>query len=191
MIIVAFLLALSAGCSNNIQKSSNIFSKVSTYKNDSFGITIQIPDNWHIQTREDKNMEAAFKDSKHNTVNLLTISKYPYESDQQNAEFNSVVEKGRIKNGKNYLINMKRLLENDDNRKYLFEKDIYTKKIDGIDFAVLECKLKSLPNEDSYIYQTLYAAIIKDYTYCFILTSAIKEDSNTLNEIINSVKFGK
>lgn len=179
----------------------------STYKNDYFGLTMNIPENWSIQNDESKNeikesareliansddvTKAGVDRSIERTVNMLSASKYPLGTpDKANSNFSVMAEKisafPGIKTGKDYLLNAKKIMEG-SKVKFIF-KDITSEKIDGLDFDVLECTIKV---QGQQIKQKYYATIIRDYAFAFYITYSSQEDLNTLNKTIATIKFEK
>jgi hypothetical protein len=188
IIIIGFLLVLNEGCSKN---AVNVFSKGEFYRNDSFGVTIKIPDNWYVKKKEGKDIDAAFEaNAKHKFVTLLHITKYLEATPERcNVVFMSGVEKVTDINSKSYLLHMKKLYEEDETKgklKCFFNKDIYTRKIGGIDFDVLEFTRNTSNEKVTVIY---YAAFIKDNMYIFSTVSVTEEEATIFNQILDSIKF--
>ncbi|VBB09035.1 Hypothetical protein LUCI_4321 [Lucifera butyrica] len=219
-IITVMLLVISTGCFSGTAGKSSAVNKPSkpqvldtgkiegsVYKNDYFGLTMNIPENWSIQNDEAKNemkktgeklltdsdeaKKAGVERSIERTVNLLSASKYPLGTPNKvNANMLVMAEKVSafpgIKTGKDYLLNAKKMLES-SRVKFTF-KDITSEKIDGLDFSVLECIFKV---QDKQITQKYYAAVIRDYALVFNMTYVSSEDLATLNKAISTVKFEK
>lgn len=215
--IAVMLLVISTGCFSGMTSTPGKPSKPQVldagkidgllYKNDYFGLTMNIPENWSIQNEEAKNeMKESGKNLMENgddakkagvdrsierSVSMLAASKYPLGTpDKVNAHLLVMAEKVSafpgIKTGKDYLLNAKKLMEG-SKVKFAF-KEITSEKIDGFDFDVLECTVKV---QGQQVTQKYYATILREYALVFNITYTSQDDSNTLNKAIGTVKFAK
>ena len=207
--LVVSILFFLVGCVLNVVSAEPVDEgsiKDGIYENEYLGITIKIPDGWetlNIETKneiqrrgkevlagDNKNMKAALTAAESNVVQLLTISKYPLGTPgKPNVLFASGAENVSafpgIENGKDYLLNAKELLKF-SNMNMQTSNEIYSQKIDGVDFAVLECSINFNNNE---VKQLMYATIIKGYAYYFNYTYCSPQDLQFLHEILGNMKF--
>jgi hypothetical protein len=171
----------------------------SSYTNSFFGFRLTIPYGWRVQGQEVKDMlsekgrdsiqtdartKAQLDASTSNTVNMLTVFKYPVGS---SPEFNASLICGAewLQNpsisASQYMASAKRVLEMSDGQ-YSF-KPFITETIGGEPFAVMEVQTASS------VKQKYYAAIKKDYALFFILTYMTDEDEAVLRQALRSVRF--
>jgi hypothetical protein len=207
--IVMFYLIISTGCSLcafAAQAADEGIIEGSTYKNEYFGLTMQIPDKWEVAKQEftdeaqrigkeivagdDNNMRVALDAAGKKLVPMLTISKYPIGTPgKANILFMSGAEKVSafpgVKHGSDYLKHVRELLKS-AKMEINIGTEINSEKIDGVDFGVMEVSFKINQNEVKQIY---YAAIIKDYAYYFAYTYFLPQDLQPLKEIVRTMKF--
>lgn len=208
---IVFVMVFWVGCLFNVAAAKTADAAViedGVYKNGYFAFTMQIPSGWEILSQEtkaelqrvgkevlvgdDKNLKAAISAAEKNVFQLLSISRYPLGTPgKQNIVFTSGAEKVSalpgIKNGSDYLMNVKALLKFSSMEVHL-NKEIYVQKIDGIDFAVLDVSMNINNNE---VKQLLYATIIKGYAYYFNYTYITPQDLQFLKQIVSTMKFEK
>ena len=179
-----------------------------TYRNEFFGMSVKLPHDWHAlddETRkkmmqvskkmiagQDKNLQAALDAGELTTVTLFTVQKHPLGAPVPfNPSLACVAEKvghlPGIKKGSDYLYHMKKLMKMSQ-LKYVFTKDIYSKKIGGINFDVQDAEINigTLKVKQKY-----YAAIMRGYALSFVISSTTKEEEESLKRILASVGFHK
>jgi len=178
----------------------------SVYTNNYFGLAVTIPADWSIQDREaqrrimklggnmlagdDKNLKSLVKASELKTVNLFTAFKHPLGTPVAfNPSIMSMAEKVSqlpgIKRGKDYLFFVRRTLESGQ-MQISFPKDIYTERLDGVDFDVmyLEFSIRGTMVKEKY-----YMTIMKDYAVGFIVSFTNDEEESSDQKILNTVTF--
>ena len=179
-----------------------------SYTNEFFGLSIQIPDKWAVQDKQsvdemqevgkdavagdDKELKKALDESKNTSLNLLTVFQHPLGSNITfNPSFVSIAENvsqfPSIKTGKEYLEGTKEILKKAQ-VEYVFGKDIYEEKIDGISFNVMEL---SVTVNNIKIFQKYYSTITNKYSLNFIITYTTDEELKSVQQVLNSIKFAK
>ncbi|RCX09991.1 hypothetical protein DFR58_13135 [Anaerobacterium chartisolvens] len=172
------------------------------YKNNYFGLSVQLPKEWSIQDIESMNQltesengsaegEAKKPDlSQAQNLNFIMASKYPQNQQEAvnpsficNSENLSFLQ--NVKTGKDYLESAKTLLI-DSQLPYIFEKDIYTEKLGEKDFDVMEAYIQS---GSTKVTQRYYSAIIKDYALNFIVTYFDDTSKAEVDNILKTVSF--
>ena len=202
MLLVA-LVVMGSGCAKGIIDVGTV-SEQNIYSNEYFKMNISLPENWTIASEEEMNqmMEAgneiavgddtgkklASELSKLKTVYLFIASNpngngSSFVGIAENLSFNK-----DIKSGVDYLNHVKiGLEEHQDQIPYQFNKDIYTKNIDGKEFGVLEAMVDI--GAEVPLMQYYYVAIENNYALCFISTSVTDEDLMILTNILPTVSF--
>jgi hypothetical protein len=178
----------------------------SVYTNNYFGLTVTIPADWSIQDQEaqrrimklggkmvagdDKNLKSLMKASELKIVNLFAAFKYPAGTPVAfNPSIMALAEKVSqlpgIKRGKDYLFFARQILESGQ-MQVSFPKEIYTERLGGVDFDVmdLELSVRGITIKEKY-----YAAIIKGYALSFIVAFTNDEEESSDQKILNTVTF--
>lgn len=176
----------------------------SVFRHKYFGLEITIPQKWHVVENEDvkramalakqsvvdknKQLEPGLDASLLDTLNLLTVFKYPPSTTGiSNAAFACVAEKKvQSLTGKDYLMSMKSLMQQ-ANLPFKFEREVYSQLIGGKEFAVLP--VRGTSQQGVSFNQNYYAIIMKGYALGFIITYHNDEDLKLLEVMIKSVKF--
>lgn len=178
------------------------------YKNEFFGMTVKLPDNWVIASDEEKqaildggkevaaggdeNKEKLYDLSLQRTVYLLVTSQKGMSvQDITNPSFMTLAEKlsffQGVKDGKGYLEEVKKQLKALAAQiPYNLDKDIYTERIGGKDFYVLEAVVNGT---GVTLKQKYYASVMNSYALSFITTSYSDEQSESLDEIVKTISF--
>ena len=179
----------------------------SVYRNAYFDFHLPIPKDWSIQDQqaqrrmtetgnqmiagEDRNMQAMLKASEQQTVNLIAAFQHPIGSPVPfNPSVMSVAERIRhlpgIQRGKDYLFHAKKILTSGQ-VKVEFPKEIYSEKLGGHDFDVMEAVLHIGP---SSVNQKYYAGIVKGYALTFIISSTTPEEEAAAQAALRGITFG-
>jgi hypothetical protein len=180
--------------------------KNSVYTNAFLGMQLRIPDEWHVQDNDatkamfergktivagdDKNLNAAIRDSEQKSLTLLCVFKQPPGAPVDfNPSFMCLAEKisglPGISKGSDYLFHVKKGLSS-PNLQVSFEKPIYDSTIAGLQFGVLETKLAI---GQAVIRQKYYATILKGYALTFIISYSSEQELQTHNRTLESIKF--
>jgi hypothetical protein len=204
-IIVLAVLLIGCGKKASDEIDFGTFNK-SVYTNNYFGLTVTIPADWSIQDQEaqrrimklggkmvagdDKNLKSLMKASELKTVNLFAAFKYPAGTPVAfNPSIMALAEKVSqlpgIKRGKDYLFFARQILESGQ-MQVSFPKEIYTERLGGVDFDVmdLELSVRGITIKEKY-----YAAIIKGYALSFIVAFTNDEEESSDQKILNIVTF--
>jgi hypothetical protein len=176
------------------------------YTNNYFGLKLQLPAGWPVQDNyvrgsimeigrqaaKSKNEEinAVVEATAETTRNLLTVFKHSLGASQDfNASFVVGIEriKDMVLDGQTYAVNNKKLLTTlrPDMK---FPRDIYSERLDGVEFAVMEARSEKAGFQ---IKQKYYTTIMKGYALFFVILYNADEDFPRLDQIIRSVKFAK
>ena len=184
-------------------------SEGKVYKNEYFNMTINIPDKWIVATDDeknhmmqegkqvitdnDKNKEKQIDYSLEKTVYLLhTSEKGLSVNETLNPSFMAMAEKLNlmqnvaVSDGKGYLEQVKKGLQDMAMVPYKFDKEIYTEKVGNKDFYVLEATVN---NGDVNLVQKYYAAKVDDYVLVFIATGFNDDQAKKLDTTIKSISF--
>jgi len=157
VILVSCFVFLS-GCSKKASDEIDFGAwEGTTYRNEYFGLSISVPEDWSVQGREtasrvmdmgetlvaggDKNLQAALKVSQLQTVNLFMVSEHPLGSP---VAFNPniicvaqrISDMPGIKRGEDYHFHTKRGFQL-SNLEVTFPKEITTESLGGVDFDVM------------------------------------------------------
>ena len=202
-------MAFSSGCDRKASDEIDFGTvKNSTYQNDYFGLSIQVPDDWSIQDQEsqkrlmdlggkviageDKILSAVLKASELQTVNLLAAFKHPIGAPvPYNPSIMCIAERIRnmpgIKRGKDYHFHSKKFLQS-SHLSVSFPREVFTEQLDGKDFDImpLEMSIAGLT-----VQQKQYVAITKGYALVIIASYTSDEEEADLNKILQSVRFQK
>lgn len=176
------------------------------YTNNFFKLKIPFNPSWIVQDKQqmndlvetgsdlfagdDKTLKSAIKSAKVNTAYLFTIFKHEVGAAVEfNPSFMVIAENTKslpgLKNGSDYLFHAKKFLEQSQ-MKYLFEKDVFEKKIGNSDFHVLEAKLDQM---GTLIIQEYIATVTKGFSLSFVVTYSNEDERNELYKIVDKIKF--
>jgi hypothetical protein len=178
------------------------------YRNEYFGMRVNLPKDWYALDDEarkalaqkgkkmiagqDKNFEAALDASEPNILNLLVVYKHPPGTPvPSNPSLVCVAEKighlPGIKAGSDYLYHAKKLLERSQ-LKYDLAENIYSEKIGGVSFDVLDTEIRVGAIR---VQQKYYAAIMRGCALGIVLSSTTEEEQEALKQILAAMDFGK
>lgn len=205
--LIVVLATLTVACE---KKSANEIDfgtiQNSVYHNDYLGFSITIPTNWTIQDQEaqrrlarvgmsavagdDKNLKASMKAAEMHSVNLYGAFKYPPGSPVTNnpammAVAESVRELPGIKRGKDYLFQVKQLLQSGQ-IEISFPKDVYSEQVGGVEFDVLDIEMTVGPRT---VKEKYYATIRKGYALSLVFIGAADPDDRFEQNAIDTVTF--
>lgn len=212
LLIVLILAIAISGCNQkaSIEKVINLGEwEENTYKNDYFGMTLVIPEEWTILTQEEvdyitslgqeqisENNEELAENidySLERTLHFVYSYKYPLNYIEEfNPNFISLAENLSliagiaVKTGSDYLELTKSGLE-EAGLGYTFE-EMKSEEIDGKKFDVMYAET------DIYgfdIKQKYYAAIESGYALIFIISYTSDEQLSELNSILDNISFTK
>lgn len=205
MIVVLSFLTACGGASPAAKLDLGVMDK-GAYKNDYFGLEMKVPEEWDVQDAEAMNqiMEAgkemvAGGDAKkkkdldlaeEQTLNFVMAFKYPPEQQQPinpniicNAEKLSFLQ--GVKTGKDYLDSAKNMML-ETQMPYKFDKEVYTEKLGGKDFDVMEAVIEV---GDMKITQKYHTAIMNGYALNFIITYFDDASKAEVDSILKSIQF--
>ena len=169
-----------------------------TYTNNYFGLKVIIPDEWIVannvkltqalSNNQDLEISNPFDASCYNDVELLLTNQDYFEAEENQAfQLEATKIDSTFANSDEYLAIGKKELDNSP-LKFTYPKEIYTKKLNDLDFKVLEFQIKL---SDSMTVKTkVYTTILKGYALSFVLTYA-NTDSSDLDQMLSSVQFSK
>ena len=177
-----------------------------TYRNTFFGLTMQVPEGWHVQSNEQKkallasgkqlaagddaNMQALLKASEVKTASLLVVFQHEKGAPvDYNPAFTLVAENiaasPGVKTGNDYLFHARKMMEKGQ-LQYTFGKDVYNITIGGRDFAVLET---SLDFNGVIVNQRYYVTVLKQFSLVFISSFQDEAQLRELEKVANSMQF--
>jgi hypothetical protein len=176
------------------------------YRNKYFGMRVALPDDWHpldeegkkklmemgrkVIAGQDKMLGAALDASEMNTVDLLMVYKHPPGAPVPfNPSLSCVAEKishlPGIKTGRDYLYHVRTGMQA-TRVPYSMRGDIQSENVGGVNFYIQNM---SVPAGTWLIQQKFYAAIMKDYVLCFVITYTNKWEYEALKGILATVNF--
>ncbi|WP_058486461.1 hypothetical protein [Defluviitalea phaphyphila] len=206
LLIVIFLMSIFSGCTKNKKELILGTFENNKYSNDYFGFTMELPEDWHIATDEEK--KALFNVGKEMLVennedlventdsssegifHLVWTYKYPLNSVEDfNPNFLCTAENvglidSIIIDEKDYIESVKTVLE-ETGVGYKCG-DISTEKIGNKDFYVMEV---SLDYQGITIYQKYYLKIVDKYVLSYLLSYSSEDEKNELTDILNTISF--
>lgn len=209
-IIITLILPLFFGCLNEVKNLPENFDYGTigngSYANNYFEMTVSFNPDWKIGSEEqmnkiadkgkdliagdDSELKRGIKAAEVNSAYLLTVSRHEIGT---TVEFNpsllvvaeNIKNFPEIKNGSDYLIQTKNLLQQSQIN-YYFEKAVYKKQIGTLTFHVLEGKINY---GTVVVTQEYYTTITKGFSLSFIISYANEEDKQELDTIIESIKI--
>lgn len=175
------------------------------YKNDYFGVTVDLPKDWEVQDAEvmkemmeiGKDVIAGDDESKKKqldlaelkVLNLLMVSQYPLGEVEPNPSVIVLAEKVSklqgISSGEDYLLANKKVLES-TGIPYEFN-EITTTNIGGKEFHVMVLTVEI--DTDFIMTQKYYSTVMNGYAFNFITTSADDETLAATDQVVQSAKF--
>lgn len=202
-----FCALFLAGCEKKVAEEID-FGTLSdnVYQNEYFGLKLKLPAEWSIQDEEkrqqilekgatilagsDKNFKAKLKASEQQTIYLLAAFQHPPGTAVPfNPSIMCMAERVRslpgIRRGKDYLFHARKMMEAGQ-MKFEFPKEIYSAKLDGSEFDVMESTLKV---GSSVVQQRYYATISKGYALCFVFSYKTPEEESVLKSILENVSL--
>ena len=90
-----------------------------------------------------------------------------------------------IKRGKDYLFFARKTLES-GKMQISFQKEIYTERLSGVDFDVMDVELSL---RGTIVKEKYYVTIMKGYALTFIVTFTNNEEESSGQKILNAVRF--
>lgn len=187
--------------------------KGNTYINDFFGIELEYPKEWFVQSKatldhlskvgselvagDNNNLEKMIKASEINSANLLMVSQHELGATvASNPNIIIVVENTKnlpgIKTGKEYLFHAVKLLKASQlNFKY-FNEDFDKKVINGNDFYTLSYGIDASASinssEDAVVNQFYYTTVKKGFSISIILTYNTEPERKILLSMLDGLK---
>ncbi len=198
------------GCQETQEASKEIdfgTIKNSVYRNEYFGMTLTVPDNWYVMDEEgrkqvmevgaemvagdDETLKSAIKASELTTVNLLSIMEHPPGTPVPfNPNLGCLAERVRdtpgIKTGDDYFFHVKRLLES--SQIAVTFSDSVTEVVGGREFRVMPLEMSAMGQT---VHQKFYACIDKGYALVFVASYSTDEELAKLQKVFDTVKFNE
>lgn len=207
LLIVLLLISVVSGCNKNEKEISVGTFEGNNYINEYFGFTMELPQEWHMVTDEEKefllnasgevisenneDLAEQIDLSKEKIIYLVWAYKYPLTyTDGYNPSFLCMGENlglfngTIIKTGEDYIEATKKTLDQ-TGLEYQYD-EITTEKIGDKNFDVMEM---SLDYQGIKIYQKYYVTIINKYALVYILSYTTEEQKEELTNILNTASF--
>lgn len=207
-LVLCTLILFVNGCDSKQETESKFTQKTenNVYVNKYFKFNITLPEGWYAQdyasarklTQEggkmiagdNKQMKEMMKASEERTINLFGFFEHPVGAPVPfNPNFVGVAENisfvPGIKRGKDYLYHTKQLIKQ-TGLNYTFDDNITVKKIDGVEFDVMDA---SIHINGVTVRQKYYTVVYKDYAIGFIESFGSDEGHAKLSKIIDSIRF--
>lgn len=179
------------------------------YTNDYFRLTVNLPDNWDVQSQEqmekmanigkelvagdDQKMKAVLKASEINNANLLAAFQYEIGTAvDYNPNFMIVAENIRlspgIKTGSDYLYHSRKIMKQSQAQFDYISESFESELIGGIEFYKMDAILNFMGLE---IKQRYYSTVLREFSLNVIISFMNEDQERVLLESINSMKFEK
>ena len=216
IVTVVFLIA---SCKSNKNESTETITKElpahfdygqvtdNLYTNEYFGMNIEIPVGWHVQSQEflnkiseegkeliagdDKNIMAVVEASEIKTANLLGAFKYELGASVPfNPNFMMVSENIKsysgINSGSDYLFHTRRFLLQSQLQYSAIDSTFSKTNINGMDFYHMQAIL-NLGNFS--ITQQYFAGLTRGFCLTCIISYQTEEQKTELEKMLNTLKF--
>lgn len=206
ILIITICLTLTA-CDNKPPETIEYgVLKEGLYTNKYFNMSIQLPQDWAIQSKaaqkqimesgmemvtgDNKNLKQALKANEQQSLNLFAVFKHKLGTPVRfNPSIIAVAEKVShtpgIERGADYNFHVKNLLKS-GKLPYQFTDETYTQDISGISFDIMPATITTNEIEVS---QKYFSARIKDYVLGFVISYTTPAEENSLNDIIATMQF--
>lgn len=192
--------------SNGSKKDVDLGSVVDgVYKNDYFGVTVDLPKDWEVQDGEvmkelmeigkdviagdDESKKKQLEIAELKVLNLLMVSQYPLGEVEPNPSVIVLAEKVSklqgISSGEDYLLANKKVLES-TGIPYEFN-EITTTNIGGKEFHVMVLTVEI--DTDFIMTQKYYSTVFNGYAFNFITTAEDDETIAATDQVVQSAKF--
>lgn len=201
---------LLAACGNEEAEPSSNISEDNVYTNEEFGLSLQLPENWVVQSQEEQNQIAEtgknliagddeekkeiYDQSLEQTRYLLTAFKYQLGT---NTEFNPslmvIAENlGQVPEGitaNDYLDATKAVLQsaNSEDISYDISDEYSTTTLGGKEFSVLTANVTL--GEELTIQQEMSVVIMNNHALALMKSYGSDEQEQELNTVFDSVTF--
>jgi hypothetical protein len=203
------LLLITNGCSNQDKPKDFDYGHVENnkYVNSFFNFEISIHPDWIVQTNEqmesmtkvgkelvagdDSKMKALLKASEINTANLLSVFQFERGSAvEYNPSIVLIAENTKnfpgIKNGKDYLFQARKLLDQSQLKYDSIDKEFTKEVINGTDFYKMNA---NITYGGLNIRQIYYSTVSKEFSFNVIISFTNDRQKEDLLELVNSMKF--
>lgn len=204
-LVFIMVMALVSACGSKDKEVDLGSVSNGVYKNDYFGVTVNLPQDWEVQDAEvmkeimevgkdviadgDETKKKQLDVAELKTLNLLMVSQYPLGEVEPNPNVIVLAEKVSklqgIKTSKDYLLANKSMVENTGIPYEIGE--ITSTKIGGKDFDVMVMTIEV--DADLTMTQKYYSTILNGYAFSFITTAAGDETIAATDQIVQSAKF--
>ena len=215
LILIGFVIltVLTFSCNPNGNGKPKDFDyghvENSMYINSFFGLKLQLPSDWVVQTKEqtenlakkgkelvagdDKNMKAVIDAAEVNSANLLAVFKYEVGAAvEYNPNFMLVAENLKnapgIKNGSDYLFQTRKLMKQSQIKYDFIDEEFKKEIINNQEFFLMNCSINYMGLN---IKQKYYSTIQNGFCLSAIISFINDEQENDLERIINSIEFNK
>ena len=175
----------------------------SVYRNEYFGLTIALPNGWHIVDQKGKrdqvkaglsnvatnadSLKTLVETADVQLVTLVAALKFPLRTPTNNASIVVSAERVRsTKSGREYLLNTKNMLEG-GRTPVAFPKEIYSEKLGNVVFDVLDIFRPG----DLKLLQRQYAAVMKGYALDIGISFDTSEEEQILATALKSIQFDR
>jgi len=205
-----FIIILAASCNNKIPDNFDYGSvENGIYENEYFDFKINLPEDWVVQSKEqidnlknsgkdivagdDEKMKAILKASEVNSANLLVAFQHELGAAvEYNPNIMIIAENVKnspgIKNGSDYLIQAKKLLQQTQIKYDFISEDFEKEKISSVEFYKMETHMSYMGLE---IKQTYYSTVLKGFSFNIIISYVSDDQKEVLLNTLNSLKFKK
>lgn len=206
---VAMLLLLMSACGGNKMPKSFDYGNVknNVYSNIYFGFTIDVPEQWVVQSKEqneqlmemgkemisgdDKSMKAALKASEVNVANLLTVFKYElgFPVDYNPSYMliaENVMKASGLKTGSDYFFNARKIMEQSQTPYTHIDEEYKVQNLGGQDFYTMNTEIEYMGMS---IYQTYYSQVTDGFALNLIISYSTDDERAELEKVIGSMSF--
>jgi hypothetical protein len=205
------MMVLTLSCNTNKKPKDFDYGRVenSKYLNSFFGLEVELPTEWIVQTKEqteniakmgkdlvagdDKNMKAIINASEINSANLLAVFKYEVGSPvDYNPNLMLVAENLKsvpgIKTGSDYLFQSRKLLQQSQMKYDYIDEEFKKELINNQEYYLMNASIDYM---GLTIKQVYYSTIQNGFCLSAIISFIDDEQKLELKNLINSMKFNK
>lgn len=211
LIGLLFLTIIFTGCNFGGKPDNFDYGHIekNKYLNSFFGMELTVPDNWIVQNKEqteniskmgkkmvagdDENLQAVIEASEINTANLITVFQYEVGTAvDYNPGFMLVAENIKnapgVKTGGDYLFQTRKILKQAQVSYNYIDNNFTKLSLDNQNFYLMNC---SIDYSGIRIKQKYYSTIVNGFALTAIISYMTDEQKDSLEKIINSIKFSK
>jgi len=207
-LVLCFLAVVLVSCKGGKPENFDYGKVVDhTYSNEYFGMSIDLPVEWYVQTQaeledmakagaellgDDMVTKAKLKASEVNTANLLSVFEFDPKTNVGNFNSNLIIIAENIamavgvNSGEDYLKATKKILQQTQLNYSFGDDSTGTKTFGGQEFAYMEAVLN---HQGVEVKQRYYSTVSNDFSFNVIISYMDEEQKESLIDILESIDF--